>query len=59
MPQDFPAIQRDLGRLVKQTDRYLMKFSKENCKVLHQGGKTPGTSTLWSPRIWKAVLQEK
>lgn len=38
------AIQRTLGRLEEWTDRNLMKFTKDTCKVLHLGRKSPCSS---------------
>ncbi|PKU39873.1 rna-directed dna polymerase from mobile element jockey-like [Limosa lapponica baueri] len=40
-PQGFDVIQRDLNRLEKWADRYLAKFNKEKCKVLHLGRYNP------------------
>lgn len=33
--EDHAAIQKDIGMLEKWTDRNLIKFNKENYKVLH------------------------
>ena len=41
------AIQRALDRLEERADRNLMKFSKDKCKVLHFGRKSPCSSTGW------------
>lgn len=39
------ALQRALDRLEEQAERDLMKFSKEKCKILHLGRKSPCSST--------------
>lgn len=40
-PGDHAAIQSDLNRLEKWTDRNLTQFSKRKCKVLHLGKNNP------------------
>jgi len=46
-PGRCAAIQRDLDRVVKWSDRNLMKLNQGNCQVLHLAGRTPCISTVW------------
>ncbi|KAK4830805.1 hypothetical protein QYF61_013734 [Mycteria americana] len=58
-PQGHNAIQRDLNRLEKWDDRNLIKFHKENCKILHLERNKPRHSTYWGPPSWKAAWQKR
>jgi len=40
-PEGHAAIQRDLNRLEKWTDRNLIPFNKGKCKVTHLGRNNP------------------
>ncbi|KAK4832091.1 hypothetical protein QYF61_020706 [Mycteria americana] len=57
-PEGCVAIQGDLNSLEKWAHRNLMKFIKENCKVLHLGGITPATRTGWGQEGLKATSQK-
>lgn len=41
MPEGRAATQRDLGRVEEWANRNLMKFNKDECKVLHWGRNNP------------------
>ena len=58
MPEGHDAIQRDLDRLGKWAGRKLIKFNKENCKILHLERNKPRHSTCWGPPSWKAAWQK-
>lgn len=49
------AIQNDL----KWVNRNVMRFNKENCKVLHLGRSSPCTSVWWWPLQWKEAWQKR
>ncbi|GAB0207475.1 mitochondrial enolase superfamily member 1 [Grus japonensis] len=53
-PEGFAAIQKDLNRLEKWTDRNFMKFNKGKFK-----GTTPCTSTCWGLTGRKVALQKR
>lgn len=55
MPDSHAAIQIDLNRLEKWSDRKFMKLNKNNCKILQLEGTTPCTSMCWEHLSWKAA----
>ena len=59
MPEGRAAIQRDLGRLEKWTNKNLMKFNKGKWKVPHLGRNSPMQQYRLGPKGWKAALQRR
>ncbi|KAK4829139.1 hypothetical protein QYF61_002354 [Mycteria americana] len=58
-PEGCAAIQRDLNRLEKWADGNLMKFNKENWKVLHLGRKNPRHQYMLGATQLESSLAEK
>lgn len=53
-PKGPAALQRDLGRLEKWADRYLLKFNKKR-KVLQPGTNNPMHQYVLGALSWKAA----
>ena len=59
VPEGHAATQKDLVRLETRADRNLLKFNKENGKVLQMRRKIPCTSACWGTPNWKAAWHKR
>lgn len=59
MPEGCVAIQEDLNRLQKWSDRNLTKFNKEKCKVLYLGRKNSMYQYMLEATQLESIFAEK
>jgi len=52
-------MQPSRGVSERWADKNLMKFSKENCGVLHLARNSPKHQYMLGPPSWKAALQKR